>query len=71
VKGTGAATFFALSRACTHQGTPVELSGSGFVCPNHGSEFDSDGHVTLGPADRNLPTLATSYDAASDMLTIG
>lgn len=71
VKRTGAATFLALSRACTHQGTAVELSGSGFLCPNHGSEFDNDGHVTLGPADRNLPTLATSYDPATDTLTIG
>lgn len=71
VKRTGAATFLALSRACTHQGTPVELSGSGFVCPNHGSQFDTDGHVTLGPANQNLPTLATSYDPATDVLTIG
>ena len=71
VKRTGASSFLALSRACTHQGTPVELSGTGFLCPNHGSQFDNDGHVTVGPADRNLPVLATTYDPATDILTIG
>ena len=71
VKRTGAASFFAVSRACTHQGTPVELSGSGFLCLNHGSQFDNNGNVTVGPAELNLPALATSYDPVSDILTIG
>lgn len=71
VKRTGPTTFAAFSRACTHEGTPVELSASGFVCNNHGSRFDNDGQVTLGPATRRLTVLTTSYDAATDMLTIG
>jgi nitrite reductase/ring-hydroxylating ferredoxin subunit len=70
-KRTGTTTFVAWSRLCTHEGTPVDVSGSGFVCPNHGSRFDNNGNVTLGPANQPLPTLATSYDAATDMLTIG
>jgi Rieske Fe-S protein len=75
VKRTGTATFAAYSRACTHAGTPVDVTGSGsssaFICQNHGSRFDNDGHVTLGPAGRDLTVLATSYDAVTDTLTIG
>ena len=70
-KRTGETTFVAFSRLCTHEGTPVEVSGSGFVCPNHGSQFSNDGSVTFGPATQALPTLPTSYDAATDLLTIG
>ena len=70
-KRTGTSSFVAWSRLCTHEGTPVDVSGSGFVCPNHGSRFDNNGQVTLGPASQALATLVTSYDAATDMLTIG
>ena len=71
VKRTGATTFVAFSRACTHEGFPVTLLGTGFFCNNHSSQFDNNGHVTVGPATRNLTQLATSYDPATDVLTIG
>lgn len=70
-KRTGPSTFTAWSRACTHEGTRVNLSGSGFLCPNHGARFDNNGSVTAGPAPRALGTLPTSYDSATDTLTIG
>lgn len=70
-KRTGDTTFVAFSRLCTHEGTPVDISGSGFFCPNHGSRFDNNGTVTIGPASQPLSTLATSYDPATDVLTIG
>jgi Rieske Fe-S protein len=70
-KRTGTGTFVAWSRLCTHEGTPVNISGTGFVCPNHGSRFDNDGNVTLSPATQPLQQLATSYDAATDLLKIG
>jgi Rieske Fe-S protein len=70
-KRTGPAAFAAFSRSCTHEGFPVDLVPSGFFCENHGSQFDSDGHVTVGPATRDLDKLATSYDQATDRLTIG
>ena len=71
VKRTGASTFVAFSRACTHEGFPVDLQGTGFFCNNHGSQFDNNGNVTVGPATRNLTQLATSYDPATDVLSIG
>jgi cytochrome b6-f complex iron-sulfur subunit len=70
-KRTGPSTFVAWGRACTHKGTRVNLSGSGFFCPNHGARFDNNGDVTTGPADRPLIALPTSYDPATDTLTIG
>jgi Rieske Fe-S protein len=70
-KRIGASTFVAFSRLCTHEGTPVDISGSGFICFNHGSQYDNDGQVVVGPATLPLPTLATSYDSATDILTIG
>lgn len=44
--------FIALAVACTHQGTSIIYihNGKKFRCPNHGSEFDRDGKVLVGPA---------------------
>ena len=77
VKRTGAASVLALSTTCTHEGTHLDIvnNSTSFECPNHGSRFDSNGIVTRGPnasgTVTNLPTLATSYDATTDILTIG
>ena len=72
-KRTGAGTFAAFSRFCTHEGTPVDLADNDttFLCPNHLSRFDNNGKVTTGPATQGLSVLATSYAAATDTLTIG
>jgi Rieske Fe-S protein len=72
-KRTGATSFAAFSRACTHEGTAVAVVGSGasFECPNHGARYDNNGHVTFGPAKRDLSVLATQYDPGTDILTIG
>jgi cytochrome b6-f complex iron-sulfur subunit len=77
IKRTGPTTFLALSTTCTHEGTRIDIvnSAMSFECPNHGSRFDSDGNVTRGPnapgTVTKLPTIATSSNAATDILTIG
>ncbi len=77
IKRTGPASFLALSTTCTHEGTRIDIVNNAlsFECPNHGSRFDSDGNVTRGPnasgTVTRLPILATTYDAATDILTIG
>jgi len=77
VKRTGPTTFLALSTTCTHEGTHLDIVNNSlsFECPNHGSRFDSDGNVTRGPnaagTVTKLPLLATSYNATTDILTIG
>jgi Rieske Fe-S protein len=70
-KRTGPASFEAYSMACTHEGCLTEIvNGARFECPCHGSRFDNNGAVIEGPATRPLQILPTSYDPATDTLTI-
>lgn len=46
--------FAAISLVCTHLGCTIQANDSGFNCPCHGSQFDSEGNVTGGPAPRPL-----------------
>jgi cytochrome b6-f complex iron-sulfur subunit len=67
---TGASTFLALSRICTHQGCDTAVRDDRFVCPCHNSMFSATGAVLRGPAERPLQRLALQYDPASGTLTI-
>lgn len=67
---TGDTTFIALGMACTHQGTKVDISGQGFVCPNHGARFSNTGAVTRGPAVQSLYRHDAVYDATAGTLTV-
>ncbi|HEY2067091.1 MAG TPA: Rieske (2Fe-2S) protein [Gemmatimonadaceae bacterium] len=67
---TSASSFVALSRVCPHQGGTVGQSGSSFVCPVHGAQFDLSGHWIGGQPTSSLHQYATSYDAASGTLSI-
>ena len=77
IKRTVPASFLALSTACTHEGTRIDIvnNAQSFECPNHGSRYDSDGNVTRQPnaagSATKLVSLATSYDPTTDILTIG
>ncbi|MFE4105031.1 Rieske 2Fe-2S domain-containing protein [Almyronema epifaneia] len=55
---------YGLSAVCTHLGCIVDWNGEAFVCPCHGSRYDSLGRVTRGPAVRSLAliTVATGDD---------
>lgn len=69
VAHTGQGTFTALSATCTHEGCTITGYGSQtFVCPCHGAQYDTSGHVTRGPATRPLPQYATSF--VDNVLTI-
>ncbi|MEX2152960.1 MAG: ubiquinol-cytochrome c reductase iron-sulfur subunit [Gemmatimonadaceae bacterium] len=71
VKRLDASSFEAFSMVCTHQGCLVGITnGQQFDCPCHFSRFNSDGAVVRGPATQPLPNLTTSYDPATDQLTI-
>ncbi|MDP1843358.1 MAG: Rieske 2Fe-2S domain-containing protein [Sediminibacterium sp.] len=62
--GNSPASFTAVQQACTHEGTAINFSAtsSQFICPNHGSVFNTNGNVLVGPATRSLRvyTLAVS-----------
>jgi len=49
--------FSATSLVCTHLGCTVGSTPEGFVCPCHGSRFDSQGKVMRGPAATPLVLL--------------
>jgi len=48
--------YSALWMQCAHQGAEVQVLGNFLQCPAHGSEYDNRGHVTNGPAVRDLRT---------------
>jgi Rieske Fe-S protein len=49
---------FALSAICTHRKCKLTAEPDrSFYCHCHGSTFDPGGHVTEGPAKRDLPVL--------------
>jgi Rieske Fe-S protein len=63
--------FVALSRVCPHQGSIVNQNGTaGFLCPNHGARFDQTGKWIGGERTGNLHAYATSYNAATGVLTL-
>jgi Rieske Fe-S protein len=61
-------TFNVMTAVCTHEGCDVTgISGSTFVCPCHGSEFNSTGSVVKGPASRALQRFTANF--ANNTLT--
>jgi len=57
-----AQTYSALWLSCTHQGAELQVFGDKLQCPAHGSEFNSQGKVTQGPAETNLRTFPVSVE---------
>ena len=54
---------------CTHEGCPVTgFQNQTFVCPCHGSEYNTSGRVVKGPAVNSLREFATTF--AGNVLTI-
>ncbi len=53
---------------CTHQDWLLSPNAKGFNCSLHGSSFDSDGKVVVGPA--TLPLKQLSYITDADNLVI-
>ncbi|MCB9800376.1 MAG: Rieske (2Fe-2S) protein [Candidatus Omnitrophica bacterium] len=51
---------FAISLICTHLGCIVSKHAGLFECPCHGSKFDENGKVKIGPAPKALEWLKVS-----------
>ena len=60
--------FHAISAVCTHLGCLVSRAESGFLCPCHGSKYDSDGRVVAGPAPRPLAWLEISESVDGSLM---
>ena len=62
---------FALSSICTHRTCKLEAEPDHtFYCPCHGSTFDPAGHVTQGPARRDLPVYSTRTENGRLLVTL-
>jgi cytochrome b6-f complex iron-sulfur subunit len=69
VARTGPDSFSALTATCTHRSCTINgFSDGRFICPCHGSNFDTSGQVLNGPASRPLRQYATRF--AEGVLTI-
>ena len=64
--------FVVLSRVCTHSACIVIWDSlvHELKCPCHGSRFDIDGRVTRDPATRSLRKYGSTFDQATQTLTI-
>ncbi|HEX5242652.1 MAG TPA: Rieske (2Fe-2S) protein [Tepidisphaeraceae bacterium] len=59
----------ALSSICTHRTCKLRAEPDhSFYCKCHGSTFDQSGHVTEGPATRDLPVLPTTVDEGGHLI---
>lgn len=61
----------AFSSKCTHQGGHVGLVQSNqAVCPLHGSTYNDQGQVILGPATQDLPAYAATLSGSIITITV-
>jgi cytochrome b6-f complex iron-sulfur subunit len=66
---TGQGSFKAFTAVCTHEGNIVTgFQSNNFVCPAHGSQFNTSGGVVQGPATRALREFQTQF--TNNVLTI-
>jgi cytochrome b6-f complex iron-sulfur subunit len=69
VARTGQETFSALTATCTHEACTITgFSNQRYVCPCHGSSFDTSGRVLTGPAVTALRQFQNRF--ANGVLTI-
>jgi Rieske Fe-S protein len=69
VTRTSATTLTAVTAICTHEACTVTgFDGQIFVCPCHGSRYNTSGMVVSGPAPRPLRQFATQF--TDNVLTI-
>ena len=60
---------FALSAICTHRKCALSAEPDrSFYCKCHGSTFDAAGHVTKGPAKRDLPVLPAHTSEQGELM---
>ena len=64
-------SYVALLARCTHLGCQPDPIGDRFVCPCHGSEYDLEGAVLQGPAERPLIRYAVVAEGRDLVISIG
>jgi Rieske Fe-S protein len=62
--------YTALLLLCTHQQNQLTITGHGYTCSLHGSQYDKNGDVRKGPAERPLQQFRTSIFNGSLIIQI-
>ena len=62
--------YLAFKMVCPHQNNPIVAYEKGFYCPTHGSEFDSDGNVTKGPAEQGLKKFPVTVGKKTALISL-
>ena len=70
VHATEQGGYTALLVRCTHRGCQPDPVGDRFVCPCHGSEFDLEGAVLRGPAERSLLRFRVAREGEDLVVTL-
>ena len=71
VARTAQDTFVALTATCTHEACTITgFQSSIYVCPCHGSRFNTSGQVVNGPATRPLQTFVTQFSGSTLSITL-
>ena len=58
----------ALASTCTHQGCTIAWQEDLFACPCHGSKFNPDGSVVIGPAEQALEIFIAKVEEGSALV---
>jgi Rieske Fe-S protein len=62
IRNDGDDKFTAIANTCMHLGCPVQANATGFACPCHGGQYDSQGRRIAGPPVRPLNRYETTVD---------
>jgi len=65
-----AGSYRAFSMVCPHQGTTININGSGFRCPNHGATFNANGAWTGGERTSGLFEFKVTSNTSAGTITI-
>lgn len=65
---TGTSTWAAFSMVCPHQGTTINIVSGGFLCPNHGAQFNTSGANVGGQTSGPLTSLQVTVQSTGTLL---
>jgi cytochrome b6-f complex iron-sulfur subunit len=65
-----ASQMLAFDARCPHLGCAVSGAQQLLICPCHGSLFDLDGAVKLGPAEQSLTKLQVTFDGTTVVVKV-
>jgi Rieske Fe-S protein len=63
-------SYTALLMRCTHADNQLQMTGNGYTCTLHGSNYDASGAVTQGPAETPMLRYPVAVSGSELIVTI-